>query len=135
MLLLFSGCGKWGLLSSCGPWDSHCSGFSCGAWAPGRVGLSSCGTWSQQSWLPGYGAQARQLQHMGLVALRHVRSSGAGIESVSPALAGGLFTTKPSGKPPNFTFLTLNFLFGNRTHFFHHKKPITSSPDFVDLGF
>ena len=27
---------------------------------------------------------------------------------MSPALAGGLFTTKPSGKPPNFTFLTLN---------------------------
>ena len=26
----FSSCGKQGLLSSCGTWASHCSGFSCG---------------------------------------------------------------------------------------------------------
>ena len=62
--------------------------------------------------------------------------SRSGINPVSPALAGGLFTTKPSGKPPNFTFLTLNILIlETELTFFHHKKPITSSSDFVDLGF
>ena len=34
----FSGCGKWGLRSSCGTWASHCCGCSCGAQALGRVG-------------------------------------------------------------------------------------------------
>ena len=36
---------------------------------------------------------------MGLVALRHVGSSGAGLKPVSPALAGGFLTTVPPGKP------------------------------------
>ena len=40
---LFSYWGKWGLLSSCHVWASHCSGFSrCGAQAPGCVGFCSC---------------------------------------------------------------------------------------------
>ena len=55
---LFSSCGKWGLLSSCIVWASHCSGFSSGAKSPGHVGfyscssrglectLSSCDTWT-----------------------------------------------------------------------------------------
>ena len=29
----FCSCSKWGLLSSCGPWVSHCSGFCCGSQA------------------------------------------------------------------------------------------------------
>ena len=49
---LFSGCGEWGLLSSCGAQASHCGGFSCctaqavGTWASvvAAQGLSSCGT-------------------------------------------------------------------------------------------
>jgi len=37
---------------------------------------------------------------MGLVAAQHVGSSWTkGIEPVSPALAGGFFTTEPPGKP------------------------------------
>ena len=59
---------------------SHCSGFSCcGAQALGHVD-SSCGT------------QAQLL--CGLWDL-----PGSGIESVSLALAGRFFTTKPPGKP------------------------------------
>ena len=38
---------------------SQCGGFSCGAWALGHVGFSSCHLWTQQLWL------------MGLVALWH----------------------------------------------------------------
>ena len=40
----FSSCGKQVLLCSCYEWASHCIGFSCGAWALGRKGFSSCGT-------------------------------------------------------------------------------------------
>ena len=32
---------------------------------------------------------------------------GSGIDPVSPALAGGFFTTEPSGKPPVFSFYPL----------------------------
>ena len=40
---LFCSCREWGLLSSCGPWASHCGGFSCCvAWALGLTGFSSC---------------------------------------------------------------------------------------------
>ena len=55
----FSGCGKWGLLSSCGVQASCCGGFSCfgaqalGTWASVVVahGLScpeACGTFLDQ---------------------------------------------------------------------------------------
>ena len=77
--------GDWGLLSSCDTQATNCSGFSlCRAWALGHMGssscslqclvhrLSSCGTWN----LP-----------------------GSGIKPRSPTLAGGFFTTEPSGKP------------------------------------
>ena len=36
---------------------------------------------------------------MGLVVPRHVGSSQPGVEQVSPALAGGSFTTEQPGKP------------------------------------
>ena len=39
---------------------------------------------------------------MGLVAPRQWNISGPGIKSVSPALAGGFFTTEPPGKPHPF---------------------------------
>ena len=40
----FSSCRERGLLSHCGAWPSHCSGFSCGGtWDLGRVGFSSWG--------------------------------------------------------------------------------------------
>ena len=57
----FSSCGELGLLS-CGPWVSHCGGFSCGAEALGtrasavaarglkqlqHVGWSSCRAWAK----------------------------------------------------------------------------------------
>ena len=55
-------CWMWAF-SSCAAQASHCSGFSCyRAQALGRTGFRSCGTW------------APQLQHMGLVAWRHVES-------------------------------------------------------------
>ena len=44
---VFSSCGKWGLLSSCGPWAFHCGGLSCcSAWALGHTGFSSFGEWA-----------------------------------------------------------------------------------------
>ena len=38
------------------------------------------------------------LWHKGFPALRHVESSGPGIEPMSPALAGGFLSTGPTGK-------------------------------------
>ena len=47
---------------------------------------------------------------MGLVVPRHVGSSQTGVEPVSPAMAGGFFTTEPPGKPWNyFRFQTSKF--------------------------
>jgi len=35
---------------------------------------------------------------------------GSEIKPISPALAGGFFTTDPSGKPPNLYFLVMKGL-------------------------
>jgi len=59
----FSRYSRQGLLSRCGVEASHMVASNCGAWALGHVGCSSCSP------------QARSLQHMGLVTLRHVGSS------------------------------------------------------------
>ena len=76
-------------LLCCGAWTSHWGGFpGCRAQALGCVGVSSCGAPAQELWL------------MGLVALSCVWGPpGPGMEPVSPALAGGFFTTEPPGKP------------------------------------
>ena len=57
---LFSSCGEQGLRSSCDAQASHSGGFSCyKAWALGRAGFRSCGTWTQQLRLSGPEAQAQ----------------------------------------------------------------------------
>ena len=84
----------------CGAWPSHCGGFSCcGAWALGTQvsvvvarGLSSCGTRVLERRLSSCGAQAQLL--CGMWDLPR-----AGLEPMSPALAGGFLTTVPPGKP------------------------------------
>ena len=62
---LFSGCGEWGLLSSCGVQAPHSGGFAC------------CRTVSRLQWLGllGSGAQSQQLWYMGFVVMQHVGSS------------------------------------------------------------
>lgn len=42
---------------------------------------------------------------MGLVTLQRVRSSAAGIEPASPALAGEFLTTGPPGSPEGYFFI------------------------------
>ena len=59
----FSRCSRQGLLSRCGVEASHMVASNCGTRALGHAGCSSCSP------------QARSLQHMGLVTLRHVGSS------------------------------------------------------------
>ena len=79
-------------------WPAFCSPFSrCGAQALGKRaslaaarGLSSCGV---QSWCE---CSSVVVAH-GFVPLRRVVSSGAEIESVSPALAGGFLRAVPPG--------------------------------------
>ena len=76
----FSSCGKWGLLSSCSVWASHCSDFSCcGAQALECVGFSAGDAWVQfphATW----------------------KLPRAGTEPVSPALAGRFLTTRSPEK-------------------------------------
>ena len=55
----FSRCGKWGLLSSCTAWASHCVGFSgCRAQAVGHVGFSGCSSQASERGLSSGGAWA-----------------------------------------------------------------------------
>ena len=73
--------------SSCGARASHCGGFS-------RHGAEA---------LECKGLIVVQLWRTGLFAPRDV-GSGAGIESMSPALAGGFFTTNPLREAPQEIF-------------------------------
>ena len=84
-----------GFLSSCSVMASHFSGFSCcGAWASVVMacGFSSCGSQALEAKVNSCGAWAKLL--WGMWDLPR-----PGIEPVSPALAGGFFTTEPPGKP------------------------------------
>ena len=96
-------------------WSSHCGGLSRrGACAPGMRasavgarGLSSCGLRAPEHRLSSCGTQAQPLRGMW-------DPPGPGIEPMSPALAGGLPTTAPPGKPqdphskrPHASFNTL----------------------------
>ena len=95
----FSGCGNWGLLSSCDA-PASCAGFSCcEAWGLGMqasvvvaCGLGSCGSQALEHRLSSCGAWA-WLSH-GMWDL-----PGPGIKHVSPVLTSGFLTTKPQGKP------------------------------------
>ena len=52
-----------------------------------HTGFSSCGMWAQQLWLLGSRAQAQQLWHVGLVAPRHVESSGTRDQTHVPCIS------------------------------------------------
>ena len=84
----------------CGARASHRGGLPCcGAQAPGARasvvvahGLSSCGSRAPERRLSSCGARAQLLRSMW-------DPPGSGLEPASPALAGGLATTAPPGKP------------------------------------
>ena len=78
-VLALSSCREQGLFCSCGVRASHYDGLSCGARALGCTG--------------------QLLWHMGFVACVMWALPGPVIESVSPALTGGLSTTESPGKP------------------------------------
>ena len=102
----------------CGAQASHCGGFSHGrARAPGARAsvvvacrLSTCGSRAPERRLSSCGARAQLLRGPW-------DPPGPGLEPVSPALAGGLSTAAPPGKPLYFFFKPLFFsgnqLFGN----------------------
>ena len=91
---LFSGCGEWGLLSSCGVQAPHSGGFAC------------CRTVSrlQRLWLLGSGAQSQQLWYMGFVVLQHVGSSR--IRDQTHVSCMGRILDKGSSPRPPSVFLT-----------------------------
>ena len=55
-------------------------------------GLSRCGSWALEHRLDSCGTRAKLPPNMWDL-------TGSGIELMSPALAGGFFTTEPPGKP------------------------------------
>ena len=94
-------CVELGLLSSCHAWASYCDSFSCfraralrcmGFRSCSTHGLSGCGSLALEHRLSSWGPGALLLQGTWDIPR-------PGIESVSPALAGGFFPTEPPGKP------------------------------------
>ena len=100
------------VLSSCGAWDSPCRGLACRAQAVGRTRLSSCARG-----LRGGASQPQRagsaVVATGLVAPWHT-IPGSRMEPMSPALAGGFFTTEQPGQPA--LFLVLNDISRLSTH-------------------
>ena len=92
-MLAFSHSSEQGLLSSCSAWASHGCGFSCFRAQPPRLpSFSRCGSQALEHKLNSCGARALLLHGMWDLL-------GPGIELVSPALAGGFFTTESLVKP------------------------------------
>ena len=91
--------GEGGRLSSWGSKASHCGGVSgCGTRALELAGFRSCGSWALEHRLSSCSTQAQLLR--GIWDL-----PGPGIKPLSPALAGGFFTTELPGKPTRQGFL------------------------------
>ena len=96
----FSSCGERGATLRCSARASHCGGLShCRARALGvrasavvARGLSSRGLRAPEHRLSSRGTRAQLLRGMW-------DTPGSRIEPLSPALAGGLSTTAPPGKP------------------------------------
>ena len=89
----FSSCGEQRLLSSSSEQASHYGSFSCcRAQALGLMGFSSCSSQALEHRLSSCGAWAKLLRGMWDLP-------GPGIEPVSPALVGGLFTIEAPGEP------------------------------------
>ena len=67
-------------------------------------GLSTCGSWVLEHWL---NSCVQELS--GSAACGNL--PGSGIEPVSPALVGGLFTTEPPGEAFSLLLYSLSFTF------------------------
>ena len=83
----------------------HCRAQAPGTWAPAVAArrLSSCGSQAPEHRISSCGARVQPLYSMWDLP-------GPGLEPVSPALAGGLPTTAPPGKPPGCKVLIEPFL-------------------------
>ena len=83
------------LFFSCRAQASHCDGFSWSLRASvvATRGFDSCSSWALEHRL------STVAHHLSCPTPRHVETSQARDQTVSLALADGLFTTEPSGKP------------------------------------
>ena len=101
-LAFIRGCAVQTFPSSRGVLASHCRGFS---W----FGAQALGTWTPIAAARGPSSYSPGLQSVGSVVTAHRARGmwhlpGPGIKPVSPALAGGFFTTEPPGKPSKVSF-------------------------------
>ena len=93
LLGLFSSCGKWGLLASCGGLSSHCSFSGCGVW--GLLSRWVSGllvAWRLLLQLPCSKSGLEQLCHRNLLAPRHVGSSQPRDPTQASRIAARFFT-------------------------------------------
>ena len=81
-------------------WASHCCGFSCGARALGCSGFRSCSSRAPED-------SFNSCHEWALLLCGTWDLPRPGIKPVSPALAGGFFTTAPPGKPRSGSVLFL----------------------------
>ena len=107
-----------GSFSYCRAWALKCAGFrSCG------TELSSCGFRALEHWFSSYSAQAKLLCSMWNLP-------GSGIKPLSPALAGGFFTTEPPGKLTNLNwfalFTKIKKNYSSSESFYHRYKSFIS---------
>ena len=84
-------------------------------------GLSSCGSWALEHRLNSCGACAQLLHGTW-------DQPGSGIESVSPVLAGGFFTTESLGKPSIFISYCQDMVYSVTVLIFLRAQLIQSKP-------
>ena len=93
-----SSCGQWGLLPSCGVSIISAVASCCRAGAPGPAGFHVAAR-GLSSWGPQARVQARWLWTRASLPCSMCHFPGAGIKSVSSALADGFFPTEPLWEP------------------------------------
>ena len=103
----FSSCGKWGMLSSCGVWACHCSGFSLQSSGSRMHRLQQL--WQVDSVVTAPGLQSTSsMWCTGIGAPWHVGSSQTRDQTCASCIGqGGFFTTEPLGKPLNPLLLSI----------------------------
>lgn len=100
----------------CSMWASHYGGCSCGAPALRCVGFSSWSVWARYLWL--VGSSSVVVEHrLCCPSAWGILAPWVGIESMSPAFAGGFSTSGPPAKPWGIWFCIVNYsisTFSNR---------------------
>ena len=105
--------GEWGLLCICGVQASHCDGFSC--CKAGAVGA------------PASAVVAPRIYSTGSTVVTHGPWDlpGPGLKLMSPALAGGFFTTEPPRSSNHYLFIDWSHIHSLFSSVVPHSQQLT----------